>query len=50
MQGCEDLKLDVPHALDLLPQFVARAVIDDLLPPVFVTKLSKGPPSPSSCS
>jgi len=42
VQTSEDLKLDVPRALDLLPLFVARAVIDDLLPPIFVTKLSLG--------
>lgn len=43
MQSCDDLKLDVPRTLDLLPLFVARAVTDDLLPPNFVTKLSLGP-------
>ena len=36
-QEVEDLELDVPHALDLLTLFVARAVTDDILPPSFVT-------------
>ena len=30
-----DLKLDVPDAIDLVATFIARAVIDDILPPKF---------------
>lgn len=36
-QDVEDLELDVPHVLDLLTLFVARAVTDDILPPSFVS-------------
>jgi programmed cell death protein 4 len=33
----DDLKVDVPNASRLLSQFVARAVVDEILPPVFLT-------------
>lgn len=34
----EDLALDVPEAATVLGAFVARAVVDDVLPPAFVTR------------
>lgn len=37
-----DLKLDVPDATAQIATFIARAVIDDVLPPVFVDELSAG--------
>ena len=35
----DDLKIDVPEAPDLVATFIARAVVDDILPPAFVDKL-----------
>ena len=37
-----DLTLDVPDAAVQISTFVARAVIDDVLPPSFVEELSAG--------
>mmetsp|Transcript_19838 Transcript_19838/g.43388 ORF Transcript_19838/g.43388 Transcript_19838/m.43388 type:complete len:423 (-) Transcript_19838:859-2127(-) len=34
----EDLALDVPEAATILGVFIARAVVDDVLPPAFVTR------------
>lgn len=39
-----DLKLDVPDAAAQIATFIARAVIDDVLPPAFVDDLSAGEP------
>lgn len=35
----DDLKLDVPEAPELLSLFIARAIIDDILPPSIMTKI-----------
>jgi len=37
LERIEDLKLDIPNAPELLSMFLARAVIDDLLPPAFLS-------------
>ena len=37
-----DLTLDVPDAAAQIATFIARAVIDDVLPPSFVEDLSAG--------
>jgi len=37
LERIEDLKLDIPNAPDLLSMFLARAVVDDLLPPSFLS-------------
>lgn len=42
VQSVDDLQIDVPGAPDLIATFVARAVIDDILPPSFVEKLPSG--------
>lgn len=34
--------MDVPGATDLIAHFIARAVIDDILPPAFLKKLPQG--------
>ena len=39
-----DLRLDVPDAAAQIATFIARAVIDDVLPPAFVEDLSAGEP------
>lgn len=35
----DDLRLDVPEAPDYIALFLARAVIDDVLPPAMIAKL-----------
>lgn len=39
----EDLVLDVPDAIAMASIFIARAVVDDILPPAFVTHLPQQP-------
>ena len=36
----DDLCLDVPDAPDFVAIFVARAIVDDVLPPSFLTHIS----------
>ena len=42
VQAVDDLQIDVPDAPNLIATFVARAVIDDILPPSFVERLRSG--------
>ncbi|KAL3152918.1 hypothetical protein ABBQ38_012224 [Trebouxia sp. C0009 RCD-2024] len=42
LSSVDDLKLDVPAAEDDLALFLARAVVDDILPPAFLQKLPNG--------
>lgn len=37
LERIEDLKLDIPSAPEYLASFLARAVVDDLLPPAFLS-------------
>jgi len=37
LERLEDLKLDIPAAPEYLSSFLARAVVDDLLPPAFLS-------------
>lgn len=37
LERIEDLKLDIPNAPEYLSMFLARAVVDDLLPPAFLS-------------
>ncbi|XP_066354906.1 MA3 DOMAIN-CONTAINING TRANSLATION REGULATORY FACTOR 2-like isoform X1 [Miscanthus floridulus] len=39
-ESCDDLSVDTPDAVDILAVFVARAVVDDMLPPAFLAKQS----------
>lgn len=39
IEALEDLKLDVPDAVDQASNFVARAVVDDILPPSFIARV-----------
>eukprot|EP00271_Cylindrocystis_brebissonii_P021137 TRINITY_DN7402_c0_g1_i1.p1 TRINITY_DN7402_c0_g1~~TRINITY_DN7402_c0_g1_i1.p1 ORF type:complete len:735 (-),score=154.20 TRINITY_DN7402_c0_g1_i1:1631-3835(-) len=41
LEGVEDLTLDCPDAVEVLALFVARAVVDDILPPAFVARTKK---------
>ena len=43
VSAVDDLQIDVPEAPDLVASFVARAVVDDILPPAFVDRLPSGP-------
>ncbi|XP_062225953.1 MA3 DOMAIN-CONTAINING TRANSLATION REGULATORY FACTOR 4-like [Phragmites australis] len=38
LESSEDLTVDIPDAVDVLAVFVARAVVDEILPPVFLTR------------
>ena len=38
----DDLRIDVPEAPGLAATFIARGVVDDILPPSFVAKLPAG--------
>ncbi|XP_024399349.1 MA3 DOMAIN-CONTAINING TRANSLATION REGULATORY FACTOR 3 [Physcomitrium patens] len=41
LESVEDLVLDIPEAVDILAIFLARAVVDDILPPAFLSKTRK---------
>ncbi|KAL6578291.1 hypothetical protein OROMI_010619 [Orobanche minor] len=38
VESSDDLIVDIPDAVDVLALFIARAVVDDILPPSFLTK------------
>ncbi|XP_010243352.1 PREDICTED: uncharacterized protein LOC104587437 [Nelumbo nucifera] len=38
VQSSDDLVVDIPDTVDVLALFIARAVVDDILPPAFLTK------------
>ncbi|KAK1305683.1 hypothetical protein QJS10_CPA10g00603 [Acorus calamus] len=38
VESSDDLAVDVPNMVDTLALFIARAVVDDILPPSFLTK------------
>lgn len=52
VDAAEDLKLDSPGAVEMLANFVARATVDDILPPAFLARCrdlitpSRGPELP----
>eukprot|EP00250_Pteridium_aquilinum_P005828 c15859_g2_i2 orf=212-2080(+) len=39
VESADDLAIDIPDAVDVLALFVARAVVDDILPPAFLKKI-----------
>lgn len=41
LESVDDLVLDIPDAVDILAVFLARAVVDDTLPPAFLRKAQK---------
>ncbi|XP_062194877.1 MA3 DOMAIN-CONTAINING TRANSLATION REGULATORY FACTOR 1-like [Phragmites australis] len=47
LEAVDDLAVDIPDAVDVLALFIARAVVDDILPPAFLSK-AKGSLSESS--
>lgn len=47
LESADDLSVDIPDAVNVLALFVARAVVDDILPPAFVTRVQKNLPQAS---
>ncbi|XXG88925.1 hypothetical protein AAC387_Pa12g1058 [Persea americana] len=41
LESADDLALDIVDAVDILALFIARAVVDDILPPAFLTRAKK---------
>ncbi|XP_057970389.1 MA3 DOMAIN-CONTAINING TRANSLATION REGULATORY FACTOR 1-like [Malania oleifera] len=41
LESADDLAVDILDAVDVLALFVARAVVDDILPPAFLTRAKK---------
>ncbi|EPS71937.1 hypothetical protein M569_02819 [Genlisea aurea] len=38
VESADDFTVDIPDAVDVLAMFIARAVVDDILPPSFLSK------------
>jgi MA3 domain len=47
LESADDLSVDIPTVVDLLAIFIARAVVDEILPPVFLAR-AKGSLSDNS--
>lgn len=47
LESADDLALDIVEAVDILALFIARAVVDDILPPAFLTREKKKLPDSS---
>ncbi|XP_018458322.2 LOW QUALITY PROTEIN: MA3 DOMAIN-CONTAINING TRANSLATION REGULATORY FACTOR 4 [Raphanus sativus] len=47
LESVGDLALDIPDAVNLLALFVARAIVDEILPPVFLATAKKTLPESS---
>ncbi|KAI5665018.1 hypothetical protein M9H77_24341 [Catharanthus roseus] len=47
LESADDLAVDILDAVDILALFVARAVVDDILPPAFITRARKMLPDSS---
>lgn len=41
LESADDLAVDILDAVEILALFIARAVVDDILPPAFVTRAKK---------
>uniref|UniRef100_A0A7N0RFD0 MI domain-containing protein n=1 Tax=Kalanchoe fedtschenkoi TaxID=63787 RepID=A0A7N0RFD0_KALFE len=41
LESADDFAVDIPDAVDVLALFTARAVVDDILPPAFLTRAKK---------
>eukprot|EP00250_Pteridium_aquilinum_P010239 c19235_g1_i1 orf=143-2299(+) len=44
VESADDLVIDIPDALDILALFVARAIVDDILPPSFLQSIVQSLP------
>lgn len=47
LESADDLAVDILDAVDILALFLARAVVDDIVPPAFLTRAKKGLPESS---
>ncbi|KAH6770531.1 MA3 domain-containing protein [Perilla frutescens var. hirtella] len=47
LESADDLALDILDAVDVIALFIARAVVDDVLPPAFITRARKMLPETS---
>ncbi|XP_019174252.1 PREDICTED: programmed cell death protein 4 [Ipomoea nil] len=47
LESADDLVVDIPDTVDVLALFIARAVVDDMLPPVFLVKVTAALPENS---
>ncbi|PIN25523.1 Neoplastic transformation suppressor Pdcd4/MA-3, contains MA3 domain [Handroanthus impetiginosus] len=47
LESADDLAVDILDAVDILALFIARAVVDDILPPAFITRARKMLPETS---
>ncbi|KAK9108344.1 hypothetical protein Syun_024355 [Stephania yunnanensis] len=47
LEAADDLAVDILDAVDTLALFIARAVVDDILPPAFLNKAKKALPESS---
>nr|GME04785.1 programmed cell death protein 4 [Ipomoea batatas] len=47
LESADDLVVDIPDTVDVLAVFIARAVVDDMLPPVFLVKVTASLPENS---
>lgn len=47
LESADDLAVDILDTVDILALFVARAVVDDILPPAFLTRAKKTLPASS---
>ena len=47
LESADDLAVDILDAVDVLALFIARAVVDDILPPAFLTSAKKSLPESS---
>lgn len=44
LESADDFSVDIPDAVDVLALFIARGVVDDILPPAFLTRAKKSLP------
>lgn len=44
VESADDLAIDIPDAVDILALFVARAIVDDILPPAFLKQIVQALP------
>ncbi|KAK9072372.1 hypothetical protein SSX86_008806 [Deinandra increscens subsp. villosa] len=47
LESADDLAVDILDTVEILALFIARAVVDDILPPAFVTRAKKSLPESS---
>lgn len=47
VESADDFVVDIPDTVDILALFIARAVVDDILPPAFIKKQMASLPSDS---